>query len=130
MKLRADFLLHQYRGKEEVTLTLFDVTSGYNKQLVVDRQGRQAEKDRGLNFKRVTRASYGKREDGSIRFKDFQPDVMSIVDVYDFIEELGDAENAKSLHELSVFSHAFVDGPILVNSTDDQRARNPDGSLS
>jgi hypothetical protein len=127
LKLRSEFLVHQHRGQEELTLTLFDFTSGRNTQLLVDRQGRRKEKDRGLNFKRVTQSSY-EQKNGQIRFKDLQPDVMSIVDVYDFVEDIGAGDDHHSLYELSVFSHAYVDGPIVVNSRDDQERTNPDGT--
>lgn len=38
LKLRTEFLVQQHRGKVELTLTLFDFTSGRNTKLLVDQQ--------------------------------------------------------------------------------------------
>jgi hypothetical protein len=51
-------------------------------------------------------------------FKDNQPGVMSIRDIYRAILAIG-KDDPNSLIEVSIFSHAFYKGPILVNSMDD-----------
>lgn len=58
-------------------------------------------------------------------FKDGRANVMSITDVYDAIVELGE-ESPNTLEEFSVFSHGYLEGPILVNSYDDRRVRVPE----
>ncbi len=56
---------------------------------------------------------------GTHKFKNGIRDVMSVTDVYDLICEIG--KNAPgTLKELSIFSHAWMGGPIFVNSYDDR----------
>ena len=72
-------------------------------------------------YKPVTKANYTKRVvDGETHwdFKDGQPDVMSIVNVYDAVAGIGDSDPG-TLRELSFFAHGWMGGPILVNSYDD-----------
>src|SRR6266511_955136 len=52
------------------------------------------------------------------------PDTMSIVDVYRSIR----GAPASSVLELSIFSHAFAEGPVLVNTFDRVPPPFPDGS--
>lgn len=54
-------------------------------------------------------------------FRDGQHGHMSILDVYQAVREIG-ADHPRSLVKLSVFSHGWMGGPILVNSYNDGRA--------
>lgn len=69
-------------------------------------------------FAPVTAASY-QDVGGHRRFKPGQPTVMSIADVYRRVRDIG-AKDAGTLAELSIVSHGWMGGPILVNSDDDR----------
>ncbi|KQX61746.1 hypothetical protein [Angustibacter sp. Root456] len=69
-------------------------------------------------FTPVTKGSY-QDVGGHRRFKPGQPDVMSITDVYQRVQDIG-TKDAGTLAELSIFSHGWMGGPILVNSDDDR----------
>jgi hypothetical protein len=69
-------------------------------------------------FTPVTAASYERVEkDHAYGFKNGQTGVLSILDIYSAVQEIGKT-NAGSLIELSFFSHGWMGGPILVNSCD------------
>jgi hypothetical protein len=81
-------------------------------------------------FAPVTREDFERRElaEGEVdehAFKDGRVNVMSITDVYDAIVKIG-KEAPNTLAEWSIFSHAYLEGPILVNSYDDRRVRMPE----
>jgi hypothetical protein len=90
--------------------------------------GRKAEATTSATpFRPVSRASYDAITSGTethYRFKPGQTDVMGIVDVYNAVRHVG-AIAPGQLRELSVFSHGWMGGPILVNSFDDRSARIP-----
>jgi hypothetical protein len=129
LRPRTEWLVSRHHKQDDLTFTLFDFTRGLTTQLLVPRKGPRKERPLDPRFKRVTADSYDQLPT-RVRFKDFQPDVMSIVDIYDFIEELGASDQARSLFELSIFSHAFAEGPICVNSDDDRQRKNADGSYT
>lgn len=52
-------------------------------------------------------------------FKPGQFGVLSITNIYDAVQQIGAAAKG-SLRELSIFSHGWMGGPILVNSFDDR----------
>jgi hypothetical protein len=58
-------------------------------------------------------------------FKDGRTNVMSITDIYDAVVKIGE-DSPSTLEEFSIFSHAYLEGPILVNSYDDRRVRMPE----
>lgn len=70
-------------------------------------------------FTAVDRTSYT-TAGGHTRFKPGQYTVMSITDVYAKVRDIGGSDPG-SLVELSIFSHGWMGGPILVNSTDDRQ---------
>jgi hypothetical protein len=81
-------------------------------------------------FAAVTRQDFEKRDlaDGEVdehAFKDGRTNVMSVTDIYDTIVSLG-RDTPNTLEEVSIFSHAYLEGPILVNSYDDRRVRMPE----
>lgn len=108
----------------QVTFTAFDVMRGSVSQCNGQDQKWKEEKtlkigSKVIEFRGIIRdKDYGK---GKSDFKscsnadETAPDVMSIVDVYKFIEYLGEKEPG-SLLEFSIFSHSYFEGPILVNS--------------
>lgn len=57
-------------------------------------------------------------------FKDGRTGVMSILDIYDAIAAIG-REQPNNLEEVSIFSHAYLQGPIMVNSYDDRVVKLP-----
>jgi hypothetical protein len=77
----------------------------------------------------VTAANYSAGLRHGTRFDKNQSGRMSITDLYAAVEAIGDSKDtAGSLVEVSVFSHGFFDGPILVDSNDASAdtARDPD----
>jgi hypothetical protein len=56
---------------------------------------------------------------GHTRFKPGQAKVMSITDIYAAVRDIG-SKGPNTLAELSVFSHGWMGGPILVDSDDDR----------
>jgi hypothetical protein len=70
-------------------------------------------------FTPVDRTSYT-TSGGHMRFKPQQYTVMSITDVYAKVRDIG-ASDPGSLVELSIFSHGWMGGPILVDSDDDRQ---------
>lgn len=113
------------------TVIIFDVGAGQvvtSEMRVVTQSGHMARKQRSdRDFHPVTVANYsGKDENHPDRFDTNATGVMSITDVYAFVEKLGaDKSTAGSVGELSVFSHGFFNGPILVNSSDNTKDGNP-----
>jgi hypothetical protein len=74
----------------------------------------------------VTAANYSTGLQHHARFDTDQAGRMSIIDLYAAVQDIGsDPDTAGSLTEVSVFSHGFFDGPILVNSDDS----NPWGAV-
>ncbi len=77
----------------------------------------------------VTAASYTTVVgDHGYGFKKGQSGVMSILDIYEAVQNIG-STSPGTLAELSFFSHGWMGGPILVNSNDSLTgtfARDPD----
>ena len=72
-------------------------------------------------FQRVTHRNYRPytNSQGEVRRHTFnyrQAGVMSIVDIYQLVQQIGAGPEAGTLVELSFFSHGWYSGPILVNS--------------
>lgn len=124
---RQAYLLGQYRGKDDVVVTWFDVTSGICQQVKMDKKGSRSKPVVLKRYKKVTRASYEPYQ-GGWRFRDGQKDAMSIVDVYRFVEDQA-KDNSKSVHELSVFAHAWDQGPVLVDSYDNGHYKDDAGNV-
>jgi len=119
---RQDYLFSKYRGKDDLVLTWFEVTSGLCQQVTMDRKGKRSKLATLKRFKPVTRASYERRGKGWA-FRDGQPDIMSIVDVYRFVED----QVAHSIFEVSIFCHAWEGGPVIVDSYDDRHYKDASG---
>lgn len=121
-------LLAKSKAPHDLVFTIFDVGGGVIKQNKADPKTKKRSWSELKKFNKVTRANYEdyKRgiENHYITIPDddpkFKPDgVMSIVDVYEFVQNIGSGSDKKSVIELSFFSHGWAGGPILVNSFDD-----------
>lgn len=72
----------------------------------------------------VTAKNYSKGLGEHTRFDRNRAGCMSITDLYSAVKAIGQNKAMMGgLIEVSVFSHAFVDGPILVNSNDGMKAQ-------
>ena len=124
---RMKRILASNRKKEDLTFQIFDFRKGE----VVTHEftypaGKRIEKTTRLApspFKSISTANYDRTVSGGethYQFKDGQRDTMSILDIYKAVQRVGiNAPN--TLAELSIFSHGWMGGPILVNSFDDNR---------
>ncbi len=111
------------KAKEELTFTIFDVRRGEVATTVVTYpSGKKTEsKSKSTPFAPLSKANYDSSTSGGVThyaFKNGQRDKMSIVEIYKAVQKIG-ADDPRSLVELSIFSHAYYGGPILVNSYDD-----------
>ncbi len=138
---RMDRLIKRF-PKEKLKITIFDVSAGTVRTSEIDdvskkRQWTTPTKNDSsgkivpMSFNPVSGANnYDPKDKRRERAFVRNPrGVMSIEDVYQFIIEIGDGKEAGTLIELSLFSHGWVGGPILVNSRDelgDPDARDPD----
>lgn len=116
-------LLAANRAKEDMTFRIFDFKSGeVVTHEVTYPAGKKAEKvDRKAPFRSISKANYNEEVSGGekhYKFKDDQTGVMSVLDVYAAVQQIG-ASAAHTLRELSIFSHGWMGGPILVNSYPD-----------
>jgi hypothetical protein len=119
---RQEHLFAKYKGKDEVTVTWFEVTSGLCQQRTMDRAGKRDNWKTVKRFQAVTAKSYDPLDDGWA-FREGQPDVMSIVDVYRFVED----QAKHTVFELSIFCHAWEGGPVMVDSYDDRSYKDASG---
>jgi hypothetical protein len=107
---------------EDVSAVSFDVGSGTVKTTSkIWKNGvPKITKDTQRLFDPINIKNYKRPADprDPLEFKDGQPGVMSITDVYKRIIDIGKSDPG-SISEVSIFSHAFYEGPILVNSNDD-----------
>ena len=113
---RMKRLIRANHKKDDLTFQIFDFRKG---EIVTHTLtyvgGKQIETvATQAPFKPITKANY----DNDHQFKDGQKGVMSILDIYKAIQQIGKT-TPKTLVELSFFSHAWMGGPILVNSFDD-----------
>ena len=106
-----------------LTFTLFDVNSGSVRQTRLNNEGRRiAGPVPSLDFEAITDAHYYDEYDEKGRkhhlfFQLKKNKVMSIVDIYKFIQRIGgQEETAGFIIELSIFSHSEEKGPVLVNT--------------
>ena len=121
---RMKFLIRK-NPKLKLKFTIFDVGKGTVKSKEKDSKGKIVE-TLIKTFDPVDKNNYNmtvpKKEKVFIQ----GPNVMSILDIYKHIQDLGKTE-PESLIEFSIFSHGWDGGPILVNSNrtnpDDKDAR-------
>lgn len=113
---RMKRLIAANRAKEDLTFVTLDFRSGQIVTRTVTYPGGTKVESVSTDSTRsaVTRANYGP----SGRFRDGQSGLLSVLDVYETVRAVG-ADDPGTLHELSFFAHAWMGGPILVNSYDD-----------
>lgn len=126
-KRRRAHLLKSVSRGEELSIAVFDFKSGTVQTTTITWPGGKAHEitTTEKKFSPITRESLGRKdpvtgEINNYALKDNQTDIMSIVNIYEVIQEVG-AIDPGSLFEVSVFSHGYLEGPILVNSWDDRR---------
>lgn len=117
-------LLIAKNPKLKLKFTIFDVGKGTVKTKEKNAGGKIVE-TLVKTFDAVSASNYDMT--AAKKEKDFVsgPGVMSILDIYKYIQDLGKTE-PESLIEFSIFSHGYIGGPVLVNSTvgrDDKDAR-------
>jgi hypothetical protein len=105
---------------------LFDVTSGIVRRSEVWKPTGERKWTEVARFSPVSAANYS---GGGHAFDTDAAGRISITDVYNHVQQLGRTEPGK-LAELSILSHGWIEGPILVNSFDNTGsqtgARDPD----
>jgi hypothetical protein len=105
--------------------TLFDVTSGIvrcNEKLNRRRYWRVIQQ-----YTPISASNHIKGPSGQDIFVNNPTGVLSILDIYQYIQEIG-INAPQSIIELSFFTHGWMGGPVLVNSYDTQPhsdARDP-----
>jgi hypothetical protein len=107
-------------AREELRFTTMDARSGQVEvREVTFPAGKRSESVTTTTpFTAVGRTSYA-TAGGHTRFKPGQDTVMSITDVYAAVRAVGSSAPG-TLVELSIFSHGWMGGPILVDSDDDR----------
>jgi len=122
---RMKRLLAANKAKEEMTFKIFDFRRGevvtHEVAYPGGKQALKTNKPTPSPFDGIGKADYDSYKSGGdthYRFKDGNRDTMSIVDIYREVSGIG-ASSPGTLFELSFFSHAWMGGPILVNSYDD-----------
>ena len=118
---RRRFLERRNTAKADVRFVTMDVRAGQVEIREVTFPGgkRNETVSSTTPFATVGPASYQTLPDGSTRFKPGQWNAMGITDVYQRVQDIG-ASIPGSLAELSIFSHGWMGGPILVDSDDDR----------
>lgn len=110
------------KARPDITVTILDVTAGTATVSAVERdsQGKPVRIATSRQSHRaVTAANYSSGLGEGARFDTHPEGRMSIVDLYAAVRAVGAGKATKgTLLEVSIFSHAFWEGPILVNSDD------------
>lgn len=116
---RRSWLEKQNKKKEELRFVTMDVRTGeIEVRTITFPGGKRLETVTSTKaFTPVTRASFT-TVGGHTRFKPNQRGVMGITDIYFRVITIGTISPG-TVMELSIFSHGWMDGPILVNSEDD-----------
>jgi hypothetical protein len=142
---RRDYLL---KKMPDATFSVFDVGAGTLRLIDKDERGKR--RDTNLIWRNPVApgrwrnpVSYVSNYDrDSHEFTKNHHGVTSIVDVYDYVKEIGRPRGGDlpervraatapgALIELSIFSHGWIDGPVLVNTSepaglDDLSPRGP-----
>jgi hypothetical protein len=122
---RIKRILANNRGKTDMTFQIFDFRKGeLVTQTTTFSGGKRIDKIAKITpspFKPISKANYDKivtNGETHYHFKDGQSDIMSIIDIYNAVRQIG-INTPNTLVELSFFSHSWMGGPILVNSFDD-----------
>ncbi|WP_158738014.1 hypothetical protein [Alteribacillus sp. YIM 98480] len=119
---RMKRIIAQNKAKKAMMFHIYDFLRGEiaTHEITYHKGIKKQNKTVQNKFARISKANYTSNH-GSYRFKDGQDNVMSILDVYQKVQNIG-KNSPHSLIELSFFSHGWMGGPILVNSYDDREA--------
>ncbi|WP_240373992.1 hypothetical protein [Bacillus piscicola] len=123
---RMKRLIARNKKKKDMTFHIYDFLRGeiVTHEVTYKKGNKKQSKKVQNKYNRISKANYRSVNHGtynSYRFRDGQDNVMSIVDVYKAVQDIGD-HSPGTLMELSFFSHGWMGGPILVNSYDDREA--------
>lgn len=114
---RIKKIIAKNTAKTDLHFTTFDIRKGMVSVLEVTYpSGSKSEVSSVPNpskYNSVSKTNYNGKD-----FKDGQSNIISIVDIYKEVQNIG-LNYPGTLMELSFFSHAWMGGPILVNSYDD-----------
>jgi hypothetical protein len=117
---RIDRTIKKFHG-ESLRFTLFDIGGATVTKTEIDgKTGKRTEAPVNLGkvFTAVTAANYSVFAKGvENEFDQNTAGVMSVTDVYGFIEGIGKGKDAGSVAEFHFFAHSWPRGPILVNYT-------------
>ncbi len=120
-------------ARPDITVTIMDVGAGTTAVSAVtpDASGKPVRAVSTTNtHSPVTAANYSTGLRHHTRFDTDPAGRMSITDLYAAVQSVGaDADTQGTLVEVSIFSHGFWEGPLLVNSDDGNAglpARDPD----
>ena len=118
---RRKFIERKNTAKTDLRFTTMDVRTGQVEVRDVTFTGgtRSETVTSTTPFATVGPSSYQTLPNGSTRFKPGQWNAMGVTDVYARVQAIG-AANPGTLFELSIFSHGWMGGPILVDSDDDR----------
>lgn len=135
--------LDRRSSKDQLKFTLFDVKAGTVRINELGASGRRSWTDATkldtsvtppttvpLRFTGVSAANYATTTTGEENHFTKNPaGVMSITDVYEYVQAIGAGRDKGTLVELDFFSHGWMGGPVLVNSfqaNPHDPARDPD----
>jgi hypothetical protein len=113
--------------KDKLIFVLFDVATGrISKNEIKDPKKKDSMKNRQWTTVQSFTAVGPANDSGMVpsrenHFNANPAGIMSITDIYAFVEAIGAGPDAGSVQELSFFCHGWMGGPILVNSSDPTR---------
>lgn len=114
-KERARQAINRTKKGKDIHVQIMDVSAGTTSSISVAWQSGTSTTKIGTpkTHEPVTAKSY----DRNGAFNPNQPRIMSITDLYAAVRKIGETEPG-TLVEVSILSHAYLEGPILVNSDD------------
>jgi hypothetical protein len=124
-----DKLVLKYPSPEELTFYMVDIRRGkvHKQQYLYDQVAKIRNKQASVehaSYDLVTRACYSDlRKDGGLYFHPRGKNIISKWTIYGLIEDIG-RDHPGTLEECSVFSHAYWDGPIILDSLSSNRNYN------
>lgn len=125
---RAQQIIGQAPRGEDLWIDIYAFRSGtVHSRKIAWKNGKAIESTSvDKRYDPITKNDFERREspEDNYAFKAGRPKVMSIRNIYDDVAKIG-ADAPNTLEEFSIFSHAYIDGPILVNSYDDRRVMLP-----
>jgi hypothetical protein len=126
---RMNRIIRDNTAKEELRFQIFDFRRGEIETTEVSYPSGRTKKKITTKtpFQSLSKSNYDKfihNGKPHYRFKNGQFGVMSILNIYEAVINVG-VNDPHTLFELSIFSHGWMGGPILVNSFDDRTVQIP-----